>query len=272
MLIERSLKTAKKKESNLHKDLETANKNLIFERYGQIIYQYQAEINEGDTFIEAEGYKIPLNPRLNAPTNANYYFKKFRKAKTAITIHSNLIDNTKYEIEYLEKKLEEAKDGTPRDIMELKTELLQTGYIKEKQTKKNKTKSNKPSKAKRYEPHYILLENGKIGFGMNGLQNETLTFDIASKEDLFLHIKDRPGAHVVILAGRENDEVVKTAAELALYLSHQEEGEIYVTQRKNVKKNPEKIGLVNLLSYKVIYLREVRKSSKELFAKVLKTE
>ncbi len=272
MLIERSLKTAKKKESNLHKDLETANKNLIFERYGQIIYQYQAEINEGDTFIEAEGYKIPLNPKLNAPNNANYYFKKYRKAKSAISILSNLIDNTKYEIEYLEKKLEEAKDGTPRDIMELKTELLQTGYIKEKQTKKNKTKSNKPSKAKRYEPHYILLENGKIGFGMNGLQNETLTFDIASKEDLFLHIKDRPGAHVVILAGRENDEVVKTACELALYLSHQEEGEIYVTQRKNVKKNPEKIGLVNLLSYKVIYLREVRKSSKELFAKVLKTE
>ncbi len=269
-LIEHSLKTAKKKESNLHKDLETAKQNMIYERYGQIIYQYQAEIDPGDTCIEAEGYKITLNPKLNAPNNANAYFRKYRKAKSAVTILAGLIDKTGYEIEYLEKKLEEAKDGTPRDILELKAELLQTGYIKEKQTKK--TQSKKPSKAKRYEPHYIVLENGKIGFGMNGLQNETLTFDIASKEDLFLHIKDRPGAHVVVLAGQENDEVVKTACELCLYLSHQEEGEIYAAKRKDVKKNPEKIGLVNILKYKVILLKEVRKSSKELFSKVLKSE
>ncbi len=72
-----------------------------------------------------------------------------------------------------------------------KSELLEEGYIKEKQGKKSAIAH--VSKKRNYEPHYLLLEDGsKIGFGMNGLQNENLTFNIAKKEDLFFHVKDYP--------------------------------------------------------------------------------
>ena len=79
------------------------------------------------------------------------------------------------------------------------------------------------------------------GFGMNGLQNEELTFNIAKKDDLFLHVKDFPGSHVVILEGKDNKKIRETAMELSLYLSHMDNGTVMIAKRKDVKKNPNKV-------------------------------
>lgn len=268
-LIEKAIKIAEKKLSNLKEDLQNAKDNLKYLDYGQTIYLYQAEIQKGDKVLERDGLSIPLDPRLDAVHNANRYFKKYAKAKSASQILGELIRKTTDEVEYLHKKLLEAKDGTPRDIQELKSELLEEGYIKEKQGKKSSIP--RVSKKRTYEPHYLLLPSGvRIGFGMNGLQNEELTFKIAKKEDLFFHVKDYPGSHVVILDGKQDPEAVKTACELCLFLSHLESGEVQLTERKNVKKNPEKIGLVNLLKYETLNIKGISKESLELFRKALK--
>lgn len=268
-LIEKAIKTAQKKLLNLKEDLQNAKDNLKFLEYGQTIYLYQADIKKGDRLLEKDGLSIPLDARLDAVHNANRYFKRYTKAKAAGQILGQLIQKTKDEVEYLQKKLLEAKDGTPRDIQELKSELLDEGYIKEKQGKK--TSIQHVSKKKTYDPHYLLLESGvRIGFGMNGLQNENLTFNISKKDDLFFHVKDYPGSHIVILDGKEDSEAVRTACELALFLSHLESGEVMLTARKNVKKNPEKIGLVNILKYETLNIKSIRPESVELFRKALK--
>ncbi len=266
-LIEKAVRISKKKSLNLDSDLKTATDNLKYLEYGQEIYLHQDKIKKGDKIISVDGYDIPLNPLLDGPNNANRYFHKYSKAKSAIGILSDLIVKSKDETDYLEKKLLESKDGTPRDIMELKSELLQEGYIKEKQVRNH---VQKVSKKKTYEPHYLLLDNGKIGFGMNGLQNETLTFKIADKNDLFFHVKDYPGSHVVILEGQDQENVKTTACELALYLSHLDSGTIMIARRKNVKKNPDRIGLVSILKYDTVNVRYIRATSLELFKKVLK--
>ncbi len=268
-LIEKAVKIAKKKKINLENDLVTAKDRMKFLEYGQIIYLYQGEIRKGDKMLKRDGYEIPLNPLYDAPKNANTYFKKYQKAKTALSILGGLIEKTNDEIEYLEKKLMEAKDGTPRDVMELKSELLEEGYIKEKQ---GRNTVYKVSKKHRYEPHYIILPQGKVGFGMNGLQNEELTFQIAKKDDLFLHVKDYPGSHVVILEGKENDEVLRFACELALYLSHLDNGTVMVAKRKDVKKNPTRIGLVNLLHYETLVVKTIREESLRIIKKELKKD
>ena len=152
--------------------------------------------------------------------------------------------------------------------MELKSELLEEGYIREAQGKKNNIK--KVNRRKAYEPHYLNVNGGRIGFGMNGLQNEELTFQVAGKDDLFVHVKDYPGSHVVVLEGKENPEVVDLAMELALYLSHLDSGEVYLAKRKYVKKNPSRIGLVNILKYEVKVVKYIRKESLNLFRKELK--
>lgn len=266
-LIEKAIKVATKKLKNLQDDLASAKERLVYYDYGQMIYMYQAEVKKGDTVLERDGYKIKLNPLLDGPNNANKYFKLYRKAKSGIEILKGLIEKNIDEITYLEKKKDEAEDGTPRDILELKSELIQEGYIKEKQSKRYVPRA---SKNKKYEPHYLLVDGGKIGFGMNGLQNECLTFDIASKDDVFLHIKDYPGAHVVVLEGKENKKVMDIAAELACYLSHKDVGTVMIAKRKDVKKNPNHIGLVNILKYETVEVKGITDSSLELFKKELK--
>ena len=268
-LIEKAIKVNDKKINNLKLDLEEAKEHMVYMEYGQMIYLYQGEIKKGDTLLERDDYSIPLDPRFDAPNNANRYFKRYRKAKAAIDILKNLIEKANDDNEYLRKKLIEASDGTPRDIMELKSELLEEGYIKESQGKKNNIK--KVNKKKTYEPHYIDIPNkGKIGFGMNGLQNEELTFNIATKDNYFLHVKDYPGSHVVILKGEDDEDVMNLALELALYLSHLESGEVYIAKRKYVKKNPSRIGLVNILQYEIKVVKYIRKESIEIFKKILK--
>lgn len=267
-LIDKSLKTAEKKLLNLHDDINTAKDRMKYMEYGQIIYLYQGEIALGDTLLERDGYKIPLNPKKSAPLNANSYFKKYQKAKAALTILSSLIVKTEDEIEYLKKKKMEAEYGTPRDIMELKSELLEEGYIKEKQ---GRNTVYKVSKKHKYEPHYLKFDDGKIGFGMNGLQNEELTFNVANKDDLFIHVKDYPGAHVILFSN--SDEKYKVLAyELALYLSKLDNGTIMVAKRKDVKKNPTRIGLVNILKYGTIVVKYIRSESIKIFKKALKVE
>ena len=268
-LIEKAVKVAKKKLINLNNDMETAHDRMKFLEYGQMIYLYQGEIQKGDKVLKRDGYEIPLNPLFDAPKNANTYFKKYQKAKTALKILDELIIKTQDEIEYLEKKLVEAKDGTPRDVMELKSELLQEGYIKEKQ---GRNTVYKVSKKHRYDPHYIILNGGKIGFGMNGLQNEELTFNIAKKEDIFLHVKDFPGSHVVILEGKDDKDVIDTACELALFLSHLDNGTVMIAKKKDVKKNPNKVGLVNILHYETAVVKYIRPESMEIFKKELKKD
>ena len=265
-LINKAIKNSKKKIINLEQDLSTAEGRRKYRTYGQRIYQYQAEIHKGDKELVKDGETIPLNPRLDAPHNANYYFKKYQKAKAALTILKELIDKCKDDEVYLEKKLWEVNDGTPRDIMELKSELLEEGYIKEKQ---GRNTVYKVSKKHSYDPHYLILPEGKIGFGRNGLQNEELTFHKAQKDDVFLHVKDYPGAHVVILEG-QGEEILHVAGELCLYLSHLSSGTVRVARKKDVKKNPSHIGLVNILKYKTREVKFIRPESLDLFKKALK--
>ncbi len=266
-LLEKAIKVARKKTINLNDDLAKAKDNLIYLEYGQIIYLYQGEINKGDKLLEKDGYSIPLDPRLSAPANANKYFKKYQKAKSAITILSSLIEKSKYESEYLEKKLLEAKDGTPRDILELKAELISQGYIKEKQIK---GRIPKLGRRYSYQPHYIIFDNGKIGFGMNGLQNEELTFNQANKDDIFFHVLDYPGAHVILFGDHEDKNLRLTAMELALYLSHLDNGTVMIAKKKDVKKNSNHVGLVNVLKYETNVVKYIREESLKLFKKVLK--
>lgn len=97
-------------------------------------------------------------------------------------------------------------------------------------------KETKSIKKKSYEPHYLNIGNAKIGFGLNDLQNETLTFEIARSNSLFFHVKDHPGSHVVILNGQDDNNIRTIACELALYLSHQKDGDVMYTEKDLLRK------------------------------------
>lgn len=263
--VDRALKTAERKLKNLQDDYRASEQRMVYADWGNLLFLYQTEYQPKSTSMTVEGITIPLDPKLDVIQNANLYFRKYRKAKLALTTLKRLEGETQDEIDYLRKKAMEIPKASNRDLVELKAELVMEGYLKDP-SRKYRTK-----RSKAYQPHMVTTESGtRIGFGANGLQNEYLTFEMAGPEDLFFHVKDYPGAHVIILDGRREDETQLLAAELALWLSGLEDGDVMVTPRKRVKKNPRRTGLVSILSYDTIHVSRIRPESIELFKQASK--
>lgn len=263
--LNKAIKVTKKKIKNLQEDYELSNKKLVYMDYGNLLFLHQTEYKPGMKEMDCDGVIIQLNPSKDIIENANNYFKQYRKAKQAVVTLKELEVKAKDELSYLEKKVQEVPMAGNRDFLELKEELVFEGYLKDP-SRGNK----KLQKKKAYSPHILLTPWGdRIGFGMNDLQNETLTFQIANKHDLFFHIKDYPGSHIILLDGNTKDDDKLLASELALYLSHKDSGDVMMARKADVKKNPNKVGLVNVLKYETIHLSKIRESSLVLFKKAI---
>jgi predicted ribosome quality control (RQC) complex YloA/Tae2 family protein len=258
--IKKLLNVTVKKKLNLEKDLDKAKKHQVYMQYGQELFLHQTEYVKGMDFMDVDGFHIPLDSKIGIISNANKYFKQYHKSKSALTIIGPLIEKTEDEITYLQGKLLQIDKGSFNDIKEMKMELELEGYIKTNR----KREITKKGTIKKSNPHYLKSPTYKIGFGMNALQNESLTFDIAPRSSTFLHVANYPGSHVVIIEG-DNNETRLLAAELALYLSKLDSGDVQVAPIKMVKKNKSKLGLVNLLEYKLISIKKIREASIELF-------
>ena len=96
----------------------------------------------------------------------------------------------------------------------------------------------------------------RIGFGKNSLQNDTLTFEYAKKDDYFLHIKNNHGNHIIIFDSNPSDEVIKFALQFCVYLSKQTDGEVIYAKAKTIKKGNVE-GLVKLSKYESYYIKNL---------------
>jgi len=206
-------------ELNLAKDLD------IYKLYGELILSNLYRINKGMKEIEVENYydsnlskcQIPLDQRLSPEENSQYYYKKYNKMKNAIVKIQEQVKETKEEIEYLENvlvSLEGSEDF--ESVEEIRDELAEQGFVKTRKKKKNlkKNVATKPNL-------YISSDGFSIQAGKNNNQNDYLTLKKASKADIWLHTKDIPGSHVIIITeGKEvPHSTLLEAASIAAYHS-----------------------------------------------------
>ena len=155
-----------------------------------------------------------------------------------------MIKETKDDITYLES-VSNALDIalSEDDLIQIKDELIKAGYIKRKFSKQKEKSHSKPM-------HYISSDGFHIYVGKNNLQNEELTFRLATGNDWWFHAKDCPGSHVIVKSeGMElPDRTFEEAGKLAAYYSKNrgsEKIEIDYVQKKHIKKpNGSKPGFV----------------------------
>src|SRR5690606_29701700 len=109
---------------------------------------------------------------------------------------SKQIIETENEIKYIESLIENLSNCTEEiEIEEIKEELIEEGYIK----KSNRKKTKKKKKDRYSKPYHYLSSDGyDIYVGKNNRQNDYLTQKIANSNDIWLHVKDIPGSHVII--------------------------------------------------------------------------
>lgn len=240
-IVSTALERNRKKYQLQQKQLKDTEKRELYKVYGELLHTYGYSVKAGEKNLEALNYytnekiTIPLDDRLSAMENAKKYFEKYSKLKRTFEALSALIEETKAEITHLES-IAASMDiaQTEDDLVQIKEELMEFGYIKRKKNDKKVNGKSKPF-------HYVSSDGYDIYVGKNNYQNDELTFKFATGNDWWFHAKGMPGSHVIVKANNEElpDRTFEEAGMLAAYYSggrSSEKVEIDYLQKKNIKK------------------------------------
>ncbi|WP_262078834.1 Rqc2 family fibronectin-binding protein PavA [Streptococcus sp. Marseille-Q5619] len=234
--VENELQKNRHKLKKQEKELLATDNAEEFRQKGELLTTFLHQVpNDQDQVILDNYYTnqpitIALDKALTPNQNAQRYFKRYQKLKEAVKYLTDLIEETKATILYLESVETVLNQAGLEEIAEIREELIQTGFIRRRQREKIQ---------KRKKPEQYLASDGKtiIYVGRNNLQNEELTFKMARKEELWFHAKDIPGSHVVISGNLDPSDEVKTdAAELAAYFSQARLSNLVQVDMIEVKK------------------------------------
>ncbi|OOB79045.1 MAG: hypothetical protein ATN34_03090 [Epulopiscium sp. Nele67-Bin002] len=254
---------AVRKQALQQKALDSSDKSELYKIYGELITSYSYEINAGDTEFKCINYYseqqeeivIPLNKDKTPIENAQTYFKQYTKLKRTAVAAAEQLDIIKEDLDYLNSvlvSLDMLESET--DIMELRQELVDMGYLKKRaKVAKKAVKNQKPYL------HFKTTSALDIYVGKNNFQNDALTMKFAKPNDIWLHIKDGPGSHVIIKVPHQHEiteQDLYEGAMLAAYYSSAKQSShvpIDYTAKKNVKKIPNaKPGMVIYNNFKTI--------------------
>ncbi|MBX4149824.1 NFACT RNA binding domain-containing protein [Paenibacillus sp. FSL W7-1279] len=251
-----------KKLDNLNKDLEEAGDADRYRIFGELLFASLHQIQKGDREVQLVNFydeeqatvTIPLDPLLTPSDNAQRYFKKYNKYKNSLAVIDEQLIKTREEINYIENLLQQLSHASLSDIDEIRDELIQQGYLRDRNRKaKKKKKNDKPTLHV-----YTSSEGIELYVGKNNLQNEYVTNRLASSNDTWLHTKDIPGSHVVIRSSEYGDATLQEAAQLAAYYSQAKESSSvpvdYTLIRHVRKPNGAKPGFVIYDNQKTLFV------------------
>lgn len=249
-VVQTALERNRKKYELQKKQLRDTENREKYKVYGELIHTYGYNLAPNSRELTALNYytneeiTIPLDPTLTPAENAQKYFNKYNKQKRTFEALTELIQETADDIHYLESISNSLDIAlTEADLIQIKEELMQTGYVRRKYTKKKEKITSRPM-------HYISSDGYHMYVGKNNLQNEELTFSFANGNDWWFHAKGAPGSHVIVKTGGDElpDRTFEEAGRLAAYYSKNrgnDKVEIDYVEKKHVKKpNGSKPGFV----------------------------
>lgn len=245
-----ALDRCRKKYELQKRQLADTEKREKYRIYGELLHTYGYSIEPGSKKYDALNYytnemiTIPLDDQLTPMENAQKYFDRYGKLKRTFEALSQHIQETEAEITQLESICTFMDLAlSEEDLVQVKEELIDAGYIRRKYTGKKVKITSKPF-------HYVSSDGFDIYVGKNNYQNDELTFKIASGNDWWFHAKGAPGSHVIVKAMGKDlpDRTFEEAARLAAFYSKNrgaEKVEIDYIEKKHVKKpNGAKPGFV----------------------------
>ncbi len=256
--IDKEIKKLNKQSDELNEALDRD----IYKTYADLISSNYYRIDKNVSSVELENFydnmniiSVPLDKKLSAHENADRYYKKYSKLKTAEKILQTEIEKTKANIEYLKtQQLNVELSDNEDDIDEIKQELFEMGYIKRYAAKKNK-------KPRLNFLKYTTLTGDVILCGKNNKQNDYLTLKYANKEDLWFHVKDAAGSHVILRNdnsefSEQSIEIAATIAAINSSLKNSDNIAVDYCRRKFVKRHSSKIpGLVIYTNFETLNIK-----------------
>ena len=252
--IERVIKNEHKKLTKkivkLQKQLDQAENSEGYRIRGEILNANLSQVKPGMTEIELPNYydnnqplKIKLDAALSPARNGQKYFTKYKKLRDSIKHVKEQIKIAQDNLNYFDTIQTAIDNAEPQDIDQINEELMNQGYIKKPQKPKRKKKIIEKNLNK------FRISSGKtVLVGKNNLQNDWLTLKKANKTDIWFHVKNIPGSHVILQSDQATEEDILETAEIAAYFSKAKDSahvQVDYVQDKRVKKpNGAKPGFV----------------------------
>lgn len=216
-------------------DLITANLYLLERSMTEVaLTDYEDYHEEDGTFGSCT---VTLDSRLSPTANAQVYYKKYNKSKTAREELTRQIALGESELTYIYSVFDALTHAeTDADLAEIRDELYRSGYASRmKQYRAHKQTTPKVAQ-------FITTDGLRVLCGKNNVQNEYITHKLADRNDYWFHAKGVPGSHTVLICNGDEeptDRDFTEAAEIAAYFSKAAGGDnvaVDYTRVRNVKK------------------------------------
>ena len=255
--INSHIKQTQKKISILNDNILSESKIDSLRKNGDLLSANVHKINKGDSEIKVDDFydnnkevKIILNPQKSPWENVESYYTRAKKIKNSVDYAKRDLPKQKDYISYLESLNDFInRSKSIEDLEEIKEEMEENNLIKKQGKKKRKNKKSKPM-------HFKTNNGNDIYVGKNSKQNDYITLKMANKDDLWFHVKNLPGSHVILRSDNINDRDIEIAAYLAATnssISKEKKIDVDYTQKKNVNKaKGAKPGMVYYDDFKTI--------------------
>ena len=247
-------------------DLKKAGKYEFYKEAADLLSANLYHLQKGQEITRLESFfrpgeqlEIKLDPALSPEDNMKNYYRRYSKNKSARALIKNQLDANISEFAYIDSLMVSLNNASePKELEEIRKELTQEGYLKEKKPDKNK----KPNRELPLSPRTFVSKDGyTILVGRNNRQNDTLTLRTANKDDIWLHTQKIPGSHVII-RNRDrfiSDQAIEEAAEIAAWYSKAQSADKvpvdYTTVDQVKKPNGAKPGMVIYFQQKTLYVK-----------------
>ncbi len=253
-----------------------------FEQYriqGELLTAYAHLVQKGATEVTLPNFyddekplTIPLDPALSATHNAQRYFRLASKKKRALPLLEKELEQIEQDMQYLENILVYLQDANAEQLQALRDELEKEGFLQPKATRKRRSHPQKRASGGAGTPDvYVSSDGYTIRVGRNNAQNDRLTLKSSQPFDIWLHVKDMPGSHVVITANRATEVPERTLEEAALLAAYFSKGRnsanvpVDFTQIRHVwKPNGARPGHVLYDHQKTLYVTPERGHVEEI--------
>ena len=211
---------------------------------GELLTANIYSIKKGMTTVELPNYysenqelvAIELDSNKTPSENAQKYYKAYNKAKRTFEALKDQIKSNDEELAYLESVLTSVNNCTDeQDVKEIRRELREEGYVKKVKNQKDKSKKHS------VPLHFISQDGFDIYVGKNNIQNDELTLKFARPRDIWMHTKNIPGSHVIIVANGQTipDTTLNEGAMLSAFYSKAKTPQkcLWITPKRKMLKS-----------------------------------
>ncbi|MDE6034775.1 MAG: NFACT family protein [Ruminococcus sp.] len=253
----------KRRISVQHEELSACSDRDYFKLCGDLISANIYHIRKGDKSVILENFydvnyptvEIGLDVRKTPSQNAQYYYNEYKKSVTAEKKLTEQIEHGTEELQYLDSVFDSLTRATSEnDIIQLRLELREQGYIKSADGKAKPPKALPPIEYKSSDGYTILV-------GRNNFQNDKLSLKFAEKSDIWLHTQSITGSHVIIVTNGETppDRTIEEACIIASVNSKGRNSNLvpvdYCLAKYVKKPSGAKPGKVIFTNYKTAFVK-----------------